>query len=516
MADWTAPFHRPHMSSEEFDKVKKDYVEKYGYTVTIPGPEEIFHFGVEKPMTAEEQVRWKYKAYDSFDPERLEEIKYMKKKRKEAYQAMLSSPSPKIVNARASIIGAIDDAQDALSTLAVVGTLGYMAVSTGIKKMIAGPLGWTMTAATGLNYVNKALVPERRMLANKKTTETTTKNGPKSSQAKYAIEKKAKELGVSPQQIERMGKVEQKISRLKSGGWSGAIIEALQVTDNVYGQGISLGALMNLPYDFAAGIVRGGLGGTPIHLKTPGVDIDHYERVARKLVRNWLSFEGIPKEYRVEEHHSPVVETAYPGIPSFMSDEDEAQMRIALFLAQQTIHMRADEINTLDMENEIEDLELMAPMPTNPLTLEVIREAGDRPENGCAWPATGEKWSNARNLIEESSTHIRDNLNDYTQRNNHSVTGWAVTRHAVDAGLYALENMMGTGTVQIENTPSYSAINSLQWLNFCVDRELSDKQRQGFTEYLQQCDDTNYTPSGKEVIDYAEKHCGFGFIQSIT
>jgi len=503
------------MPRAEFDKVKKDYVEKYGYTITIPGPEEIFHFGVEKPMTEKEQVLWKNKAYDLFDPERLEEIKYMKKKRKEAYMAMLGSPSPKIVNSRAAICGAIDDAQDALSTLSVVGTLGYTLATTAVKKVIAGPLGWLMAATSGLNYVNKALVPERRMIANKKTTETTTKNNPKSSKAKYATEKKRKELGVTPKQMERMDKVEKRLSGLKKGGWSGAITEALQVTDNVYGQGISLGALMNLPWDFAAGIVRGGIGGTPVHIKRPSIDIDHYERVARKLVRNWLAFEGIPKEYRTEEHHSPAVEIIHPGIPSIMSDEGEAQMRIALFLAQQTAHIRADEINPIDMDCEIADLEIMAPMPTNPLTLEVIKEAGDRPEDGCAWPATGEKWSNVRDLVEESSTHIKDNLDAYTERNNHSVAGWAVTRHAVDSGLYALENMMGTGTVQIEHTPSYSAINSLQWLNFCVDRELTDEQKQAFAEYLQQCDDTDYTPSGKEVIDYAEKHCGFGFVQSI-
>ena len=53
MADWTAPFHRPKMTTEEFKKMKAEYVAKHGYTMTVPGLSDIVHIGVPNKMTEE-------------------------------------------------------------------------------------------------------------------------------------------------------------------------------------------------------------------------------------------------------------------------------------------------------------------------------------------------------------------------------------------------------------------------------------------------------------------------------
>lgn len=513
MADYTAPFHMPHMTSEEFEKRKAEYVKKHGYTVTIPGPEDIFHYPTEKPMTPQEEVAWKKKAYNQFTPERREEIEYMKKRRKEKYLAMLGSPSPKVLRSRASIITAIDDSQDALSTAAAVGTLIYMAASKGVKKLIAGPLGFITKAATALNAVNKALVPEQRLAKTKKDIEKVTKNGTKSSKAKMRAEGKLRKQGLSSKQIKRVQKMEKEMQKLKGGGWIGKAIEALQVTDNVYGKGISLGPLMGLPEQFASGIARAAAGKT-VHLKKPDIDVGHWGRVAQKAVRDWLAF-GVLGEMRTkEEHHSPVALFEYPGVLSSIMDDNElAQMYIASFLSHQINHMTADMIDPLDAELKIEDIELKAPEPTNILTLEVIEELGDDPRDGCVWPATGEKWSNAADLIGESAGMLTKNLNEYCERNAHNVQGWTVEQHAVAAGFYSLENIGGTGIIEIEQTPTSRAINSLQNLNFCLDEEITSGQEQVFAQWLQRCDDQNYTPHTREILEFAERHCGFSFVQ---
>ena len=501
------------MPTEEFDKLKRDYIAKHGYTLTIPGIEDVFHFGTEKPMTEREKGLWAAKKYNAFDRDRYEEIKYMKRRRKDAFLAMLSSPSPKILNSRAAIMTSIDDAQDALSVLGSIGTLTYMAASAGVRKLIRGPLGWILGAGDALNFVNRVVAPEQRMLTNKKHTEKATRDQPKSSKSKLNLDRKMKAVQTKDWEMARLKRIQKDMKMFKEGNWQGKAIEALQVSDNVYGKGISLGALMNLPYDLLAATVRGGMGQT-VHIKKPEIDVGHWGRVARKLARDWLAFEGIPEYYRTEEHHSPVVVTKHEGgLSTILSDEDVAEMHVALFLAQQTVHMTADTIDPLEMSLPVSDIELCAPSPTNLLTLEVIAEENDRPEDGCTWPATGEKWSNARELVEESSTHITDNLNSYCERNAHSLTGWAVGRHAIDAALYGLENLAGTGTVQIEHNPSYRAINGLQWLNFCTDKDLTTGQKRIFAEWLQRCDDQNYTPDTREVVDFAARHCGFSFVQ---
>lgn len=516
MADYLAPFHRPHMPTAEFREMKRKYIEKHGYTLTIPGIEDVFHFGTEKPLTDQEKYHWKAKNWNFFDPDRHEEIKYMKKRRKDAFLAMLGSPSPYIFNARAAIIGTIDDAQDALSTLAVVGTLAYYGGGQLIRNFIRGPLGWTMAAGDALNFLNRMVAPEQRMIKRKKLTEATARHNLKSSQTKLSLKHKLQAAKTKDWEIARLKRVQKEMYSLEKGGWRGAIIEALQVTDNVYGKGISLGALMNLPYDLGAAIVRGAMGQT-VHIKKPDIDVGHWGRVARKLVRNWLAFEGIPEYYRKEEHHSPVVVTEHAGgMNTIFSDQDRAQMHVALFLANQVAHMTADQIDPLDMGPSISDIELRAPMPDNILTLEVIEEAGDRPEDGCTWPATGEKWSNAVDLIEQSSANITANINDYAKRNNHSVVGWASTKLAIDASFYSLENMTGTGTIQIEHSPSYRAVNALQWLNFCTEGEIPESQGRIFAQWLQRCDDQNYTPNAREVVEFAERYCGINFVQMVS
>jgi hypothetical protein len=463
MADYLAPFHKPHMRSEEFDNAKAEYIKKHGYTVTIPGPEDVLHYPTEKPMTPQEEVAWKKKAYNQFTPERKAEIEYMKKRR--------------------------------------------------MKKIIAGPLGYITTAANALNFVNKALVPEQRLMKIKKDMEKATKNGARSSKAKMRAEEKMKKQGMSDKQIRRVQKMGKEAAKLKGGGWKGKAIEALQVTDNVYGKGISLGPLMGLPIQFASGIARAAAGKT-VHLKKPDIDVGHWGRVAQKAARDWLAF-GVLGEMRTkEEHHSPVALFEYPGMLSAIMDDDElAQMYIALFLSHQVNHMTADLIDPLGDDVAIEDIELKAPEPTNILTLEIIAELGDDPRDGCVWPQTGEKWSNAADLIGESAGMLTENLNEYCERNAHNVRGWTVEKHAVAAGLYSLENIGGTGILEIEPTPTSRAINSLQNLNFCLDEEITSGQEQVFVHWLRQCDEQNYTPHTREILEFSQRHCGFSFVQ---
>lgn len=492
MADWTAPFHKPHMTTDEFDEYRRKYVEKHGYTITFPGLDDVFHFGTEKKMTHEEEAHWKNKDYNWFDKDRYEDIKAMKAKRKAQYLSMLSSPSRKIIKSRAAIQTSVDDAQDALSTLSGIGTLAYMIAPKAIKAFIGGPLGWVITAENALNFVNKALAPEQRMLKTKKDTEKATRGRAKAGKAK----------------VKNMEKL------LKAGGWKAKAIEALQVSDNVFGVGVSLGALMAFPLDLISGFCR-QTEGAKVGVKVNWPNLSSWERTARKAARNWLNF-GVPmEEYFTEEHNSPVVRVRHErGIEDVLGKDLMAQMHVALLLSHQVIHARGDSCDPLATEATTEDYELKAPSPDNLLTLEVIKELGDDPRESAIWPATGEKWSVAKDLVTESSKHLTDNYTSYSNKNAHSLTAWAGVTAGTDASLYSLETVCGKGSVVTENSPSYAAINALQWLNFAMEDNVPAEKQAVFAKWLQRCDDTNYTPSGREAVDFAERHCGFGFIQA--
>jgi hypothetical protein len=503
------------MPTWEFNELRRKYVEKHGYTVTIPGLEDIFHFKAEKPLTAEEQYHWKRKNRSFFDEDRYEEIRYMKQRRKEKFLAMLSSPSPHIFGARAAIITSLDDTQDALSTLSGIGTLAYMGLGKIGKALIRGPLGWLMTAETGINYVTKGLSPELRPVSVKPSREGVTKMTPKARKAharkREWMEKEAAKKGKEA----RDSMVKKSERMLKAGKWQGRLIETAQTTDSVFGTGISLGALMNLPIDFVSGFVR-TVALQKVDMKFPTIDIPHWQRVARKNTRDFAALEAIRRTYLTQERRSPVVTIKHDvGIETVLSDQEIAEAHVALFLSTQTMHMMADTYDPSDLNLPHDQLELKAPLPTNVLTLEVIKEAGDDPEEGSVWPSTGEKWSNARDLVEENAWNFTDNLNHYCNRNAHSEVGRCVSGYSVDAALYNYENYAGLGVVDIEHTPASRAISSLQALNFCVDQDLTSEQKQVFAEYLQRCNDQNYTPGTREILQHAERHCGFSFVQFV-
>ena len=111
MADWTAPFHTPTLTDEQFAAAKAAYVAKHGYTITIPGLSDIIKIRTEEPMTKLESYWWNHKQYDKFGPVRLEEVRRQKQKRKERYLAMLASPTPAVAQNSGSIMCAIKSAK---------------------------------------------------------------------------------------------------------------------------------------------------------------------------------------------------------------------------------------------------------------------------------------------------------------------------------------------------------------------------------------------------------------------
>lgn len=46
MPDWTAPFHMPRITTEEFLRKKAEYVAKNDYRYTIPEFDDIFHIPI--------------------------------------------------------------------------------------------------------------------------------------------------------------------------------------------------------------------------------------------------------------------------------------------------------------------------------------------------------------------------------------------------------------------------------------------------------------------------------------
>ncbi|MDP1710658.1 MAG: hypothetical protein Q8L46_01835, partial [candidate division WWE3 bacterium] len=198
MADWTAPFHLPKFSDEKFEEQKTKYNEKHGFTVTLPAFEDVILLKQFPPMSVKEQNLWtgnilaadmpavdrtpaeivallragkgpvsptrrpnaaeqkeyRKNAKNQIPEERRAQIALEKKRKKEKYLAQLGSPSPKIVRSAGAVLTSLDDAQDAISTLACIGKIAAVVVGGTTAAALSGPLGWVAGAATLLQLIN--------------------------------------------------------------------------------------------------------------------------------------------------------------------------------------------------------------------------------------------------------------------------------------------------------------------------------------------------------------------------
>lgn len=469
MADWTAPFRPIRMPTEEFLRMKRDYIAKYGYQITIPGFEDIIHLPIYEPLSLAEEKIWKAKDYELLSPARYEEIKYMKQRRKERFLAMLASPAPEIFNARAAIMTSLDDAEDAMSTIAAIGKISIPYLPRTIGKLLTGPLGWIMGTAELLNLAETLIAPEMVPLRRKRVTDSVTELNPfsKKARAKYA-------------------------QKLRKGRLTaGDIIEGLQTTDNIFGVGLCLGPIMALPVDIIAGNVR-MVTGEPVTVKYPWPDMGHWERVAKKALSglaNVLSFQ------------------------TFLDATEKLSVLSSANIAAQIENTFSSVWNALDATEDIHLIEVKAPAPTNILTLEVIEELGDLPENGVRHPQTGEKWSTYNEIFDAGYEPATQNFQDFCYENKSNWHGFIEAANAVESSLHMIECFEGHGSVDIDYTAACKTMHALHYLNYEFPPDLQPDQRDELGAWLDEHERRGTCPTTPEVLSYAKTFLGFEFQQ---
>lgn len=285
MANWAGPVHLPKFTKEEFDEKKRKYNEKYGYTVTVPAFKDIIHLFPFPPMTEKETALWKARKYDEIPADRREQIRDEKARKKAKFLAMMGSPSPKILRSAGAILTALDDLQDAVSTLACIGMITAAVVGGTTAAVLAGPLGWILGASTALRIINpfsRLKGPKWRSYTGKHGKidwEDTNKKNPFSKRARVTAAKNIKNF--SP----------------KMGNW----VEALQVTDNIWGVGLCLGPIVGFIQDTICGRVRMEMGQKVDIKLSPGWKPKHL-LTASNAMRAATCMHGYPwKSYFMDE-----------------------------------------------------------------------------------------------------------------------------------------------------------------------------------------------------------------------
>jgi hypothetical protein len=408
MANWTAPFHPPKYMGDDFEKQKAAYVAKYGYSVSIPGFEDIFHWRTHEPLSPAETASWIKKDRSAFSDQRWEEISEMKRKKKDRYLSMLASPTPAIVRNAGAFLTSLDDCQDALTTLSVVGRLAIRFAPGLLGESLLGPVGWILTAA---DLINVAMIIGRLLtmpVAAKQNVEALTAGSPFNMKAR----------------LKRAAKLSRPYPSISN------LLEVAQTTDQVFGYGICLGPIVGFAQDFISGGIRGIMGQKVAPIKNPFPD-----------------FPVMPWAFKVPKSTAVLMSE-----PLDFSIYDTVDVLGANYLASQVLHETIKPDDLISMNPVINMTELRCPVPKNQLTLEVIAEEGIPLEKVVGWPHNNSLWAPTNDIVENYHEPAKSFLRDTMQKHEHDPFGWLFGNLMTESYFNTMSTIEGEDQMEYDYT----------------------------------------------------------------
>jgi hypothetical protein len=395
-----SPFHLPRFTSDEFEEKKRKYIEKNGYKVIAPYFSDIVHFPIVPDISPGE---WKY-YYRCIKEGKEPDLPEIKKRYCEArymrYQRMLASPVPKWRRCMSAILGAIDDAEDALTVGAIAGRFAIKAAPRLLGRFVP-VLGWMLLADDILNLMNLVgRLPFGSRMVKRRFYDFFHKNP-----------------------FARKVNLVRAHNFLSKGPGIGAWLEAAQVLDNVIGVGLCLGPIYGYLDDVFFGWVRTIAG----------------QRV------DWSEASPVPYPHERTVVRGLKAQTVLSQVNPLLTDEERMMSIISYFLSLQLISGYFGEHNIMSVMNNLDELEVRAPVPSNPMAIEMLKDHGFDPEEHAVWPQTESKWGNIAELIFTGAGEANRTFVDYCLRNNKNWEGYCTGQIAFDAHILNMECLEGKG-----------------------------------------------------------------------
>ncbi len=462
MPDWTAPFHRPKMTTQKFQEMKADFVGKHGYMMSVPGLSDVIKIGFETKMSPQEDAAWKARRLDLISPERVEAIKKMKKKRKDKFLTMLASPTPNWVQNAGSIMTSIDDAQDAISVLAYLGKVVIANAPRALTKVLSGPVGWALTASELMNLVQHLGYQRLPSKEAKRQKDAATKDNPKSK--KYRLKKALKTRKLWPSK--------------------GLAIEALQVSEDVFGIGISLGPLVGFLIESVAGPMR-RMTGAPVGVKMPWQSMSDWTATAQKQSRSQLAYVGA----------------------GLQTDPDEVMlMAMASYLSSQELLTMTPTQNAFDNIDDLGSVELMAPVPTNTLTLEVIQDEGLKVADVVGWPHSSKLWLPVSDMGPEYDAPAQSFQRDFMELHLHDWYGYAYGSLTTQTIAHTFSSIEGPDNLEYDYTAQSKFAHIMLDNGAVLTKDQAPAKTQQLVTWIEGLESRNEGMTYREILTFCATH----------
>ncbi|MBW2091031.1 MAG: hypothetical protein JRI34_02755 [Deltaproteobacteria bacterium] len=518
MFKYKSPIALPQLTTDKFELARQRYTAEHGYKIFIPGFEDIVKWNKHDEPTLEEldlknaadksnanakkaieklgQARWDelltlapgdpnwYTHLESYSyntalealedrnrlirelgEKRFLEIREIKAEKKEAFQRMLASPSPRLARNAAAVLTFIDDINDTMGTLGVVArTAHHLITSAFLKTLLATVGGWAFTAAELTSIVM-----------------TLARNPIKAKRLQHVVHGG---LHGNPPSRKIRARVKQRFARHGIG--HGEVIEALQVTDNMFGIGLCLGPIFALLYDIPSGIYK--------HIRGEHVEV-------HGLPRPLLWFDEVwSRNLKSLAELSIVAEEWMDGIVG--------KGMVAAKMCTDMIKQMYGSTSALASLPPVADLETPILMPKHPLTEEVIREEVPNIDDYMNWPSNGQKWKAILDHWNNDVPQIQEQVKGWLARNAFDMESYLCSQNAIESGFEMASLLDGEDSVDWKfDSTSQSFLTALN-NDYRFDEDATEEQGTCYANLLSQYDSLNIDPGAEEIVRVANERCG--------
>ena len=417
MVDFQFPVKLPRWTDAEFKKKQEAYVAKHGYTINIPAFTDIVKLGHIVPPTEAELKLYRAKDREAVGEVRYSEIETHMTEKKASFLRMLQSPQPTWMKNIASALTFLDDINDTMGTLGVVLRTAAHLLPAAAGKVLMGPAGWALTAA---DIADIALTISRaplKAIPCKRNSEKTTSLNPFSSKSKVKRAAKLRRLNPS----------------------RGEIIEALQTSDNMVGIGLCLGPIFGLAGDLAVGAYRVARG-EEVHIKLPPPSTRKYEMQSTRMMK--------------------AVMMVNTGLDE-LSEREHTRSYVAINLASVSLYPYLQEWHPLDAIDNVNGIEIQAPIPYQPSTLALLEDEGIRWQDHVGFLWIDKPFARIDELWEATMEKCIFSFQAYCERNKHNYEGLLGSQAAVMFSQNVLALCEGEEAVVLDYHPVSKAVNAM-------------------------------------------------------
>jgi len=408
---------RHRFTPAEWEELKRAYIEKYGYTIVVPGWDDI--------------IRW--------EPTLAKTEAQIRAEKRAALERILASPAVDWQRSYATVMTIIDNIQD---TASVVYPMFRMLVRWAPKifARFIPVMGWMLLGYDILNLLNAWGRAPWTIMAGKRSLCNFVKSNPfsKHSQWKRTI-------------------------RIKN--WDPRIpdlIQVAQTTQQFTGVGLQLGSIVGFIQDLGAGVYR-KITGDRVTISTEVPRFNPYELHAQSALKAAAIINSSGETFSEDVHFYAYMTGA----------------------AASMIMTPLNEVYDFpDMLPDATEAIIDAPRPTNPYTIEAVKNAGLNLERGIQWPMNAEKQIKLLDLSRYIQENARDSFLHFAARHQYDSYGLIAGKVLADSTEDMIDSLVPEAEYIEEDAPHISVMFAMQKTPILPVAPPSENQRIEFNRWI--------------------------------